>query len=144
MTPVPRISGFPPFHFLAAAPLSTPARPAIAPERSNLFPLLSPLSTPFLSSARHFDSCNWPSAKLPTYGELTLRFCGAAGRAVYQRYCNTRGYVCTAFAVCCARVRPTRPNFTCNFAVVSDPQRGGGRTPRFLIISTRSSRSAGY
>lgn len=96
LTPVPRIQDFypsassPPLPLVAAL-LSTPhtASPRIR-TRDVVTSLPSPTPLPlFPSSARHFDSCNWPSAKLPTYGELALRFCGAAGRAVYQRCCNT-------------------------------------------------------
>jgi len=64
-----------------------------------------------------------------TYGELALRFCGTVGHAVYQCYCDIVARVCGVTEEERERerervdMRQTRPNFTCNFAVVGDPQR---------------------
>lgn len=130
MTPVPQIRDFPPSLHRQATTLLLVLLHLLS--RCTL--LSTQRSWPELDVhlIRHFDSCNWPSAKLPTYGELALRFCGAAGRAVYQRYCNSDGLQCV-----CARAA--------NSAQFYMQFRGGGRRdpprmPRFLIISTRSSR----
>lgn len=94
MTPVPRIQDFYPSASSPPLPLvAVPCQPHTQLARQprdvvTFLPSRIPLPL-FPWSVRHFDSCNWPSAKLPTYGELALRFCGAAGRAVYQRCCNT-------------------------------------------------------